>query len=133
MIGAIVSLQGLNDQRDKIIHRITDLNTQINNLTSGKSKTLKTFLGLKSKQDEIAVMEREKELLEANRNDLTTIIKLATFNMESYIEYFKVEKLAGYYQSLNQVAEIQKNNTENINDFWGTVRCDKNIQKLMNE
>jgi hypothetical protein len=133
MIGAIQSLQGLNDQRDKVVHRITDLNTQINNITTGKSRTLKTLLGLKTRQDEIASLEREKEQLEHNRNDLTCIIKLATFNMESYIEYFKVEKLAGYYQSLNQVAEIQKSNTENINSFWGTVRNDKNIQKLMNE
>jgi hypothetical protein len=133
MIGSCQSLQNLCDLRDKAIQRIADLNTQINNLTTGKAKTLKTMLGIKTKLDEITSCEKEKVTQEQNRNDLTQVIKLATFNMESYIEFFKVEKLAGYYHSLNQVAEIQKVNAENINDFWQTVRSDKNIQKLMNE
>jgi predicted nucleic acid-binding Zn-ribbon protein len=133
MIGAINSLENLNEKRDKITHRISELNTNITNLIAGKSKSIKTFLKIKTKEEELSAMEKEKDTLERNRSDLNTIIKLATYNMENYIEFFKVEKLAGYYQSLTQVAEIQKNNSINITDFWGTVRNDKNIQKLMNE
>lgn len=53
--------------------------------------------------------------------------------MDSYIEYFKVEKLAGYYQALKILAELQKLNSTRINEMWSSVSQDKNIEKLMKE
>lgn len=64
---------------------------------------------------------------------MTLLTRLATYNLETYIDFFKVEKLAGYYQALNNLADIQKKNANKISDLWGSVGEDKNIRKLINE
>jgi hypothetical protein len=64
---------------------------------------------------------------------LEEVLKLANFNMENNIEFFKVEKLASYYMALKQMAEIQKGNSSKLFDFWATVAKDKNISKLTNQ
>ena len=63
--------------------------------------------------------------------DLLT--RLTTFNMESYINTFKREKLAGYYQALNNFADLQSKNSMKINKLWTCVANDKNLQKEINE
>jgi len=64
---------------------------------------------------------------------MTLLTSLATFNLDSYIDFFKVEKLAGYYQALNNLAEIQKKNANKISDLWCSVGEDKNIKNLIND
>lgn len=71
--------------------------------------------------------------LEKNLNEMTQLTKLATYNLENYIDFFKVEKLAGYYQALNNLADIQKKNAEKISDLWAKAGEDKNVKKLLNE
>lgn len=63
---------------------------------------------------------------------MTLLTRLATYNLENYIDFFKVEKLAGYYQALNNLADIQKKNSSKIGDLWSSVGEDKNIKKLIN-
>ncbi len=58
---------------------------------------------------------------------------MATYNLDNYINSFKQEKLAGYYQALNNLADLQKKNSNNISELWACVGDDKNIKKFMNE
>lgn len=68
-----------------------------------------------------------------NLKDMENLTKLSTYNMENYIEFFKVEKLAGYYNALNNLADIQKKNSDKISDLWMSVADDRNVKKLINE
>jgi hypothetical protein len=131
MISSIHSLLGLYDQRDKINSRISDLDKDLRDIASGKTN-IKSLFSFKSKKEDVNNIESTKSSLERNLADLEQIIKLATYNMESYMEYFMVEKLAGYYDSLRKLAYIQKSNSGCINDLWKSVSCYKNIEKLIN-
>jgi hypothetical protein len=126
---SIHSLLGLYEQREKIASRITELDKDRRDIASGKTN-IKSLFSFKSKKDDLCNIETTKATLEKNLADLDQILKLATYNMESYVEYFKVEKLAGYYNSLNKLAEIQKVNSESICSLWTSVSKDKNIQNL---
>jgi hypothetical protein len=132
MIEAITSLNGLYENQEKLNQKLISLDNSLKNLKSGK-KNLKAFFTLKSSTEEATAVESEKRNVEKNLNDLSSVIKIATYNMDSYIEYFKVEKLAGYYKNLKSFAELQKTNSTRINDLWNCVGEDKNIQKLLNK
>ena len=132
MIEAIASLQNLYDNFDKLSQRIINLDTEINNLKTGK-KSIKSIFSFKSKNDELVGLENDKGNSEKNLADLDGVVKLATYNMESYIEYFKVEKLAGYYNNLKIFADLQKTNSSKINEMWKCVSQDKNVQKLVSK
>lgn len=132
LIEAIASLQGLYEISDKIKNKIISLDTDLANLKLGK-KTLKSIFSFRSKDEDIHSIEKEKNTAEKNIKDLEEVIRIATYNMESFIDYFKVEKLAGYYNNLKQFAELQKSNSVKINDLWQAVANDKNIQKIMKE
>lgn len=132
MIEAITSLHTLFDTKEKLSQKIAALDANIKNLKSGK-KSIKSFFSFKSPNEESSVMESEKLNSEKSLAELEMVCKLATYNMDSYIEYFKVEKLAGYYQNLKILSELQKTNSTKINDLWQTVGSDKNIQKLISK
>ena len=132
MIEAISHLQVLNETSDKLKQKIIGIVGDVNTLKAGKT-SLKSMFSFKSKADDISKLETEKVNCEKTLNDLEGIIKMATYNMDSYIEYFKVEKLAGYYHNLKLFAEMQKTNSTRINELWQTVSLDKNIQKLISK
>jgi hypothetical protein len=129
MTSSIHSLLSLYEQKDKLSNRINELEKERRDIVSGKTN-IKSLFSFKSKKDDMSNIDSTKVALEKNYADLEQIIKLATHNMESYIEYFKIEKLAGYYNSLNKLAKIQKSNSESINGLWTSVSMDANIVKL---
>lgn len=130
MIEAITSLNGLEETKDKLAQKISSISSDLIDLRAGK-KTIKSFFSFKSKQEDFADLEQEKAYSEKCLADIEVIIKLASFNLDSYIDYFKVEKLAGYYRSLQYFSEITKTNAVKVNELWQTVSNDKNIAKLM--
>ena len=129
MIEAISSLQILYESQEKMTQKILNLDTDLKSTKTGK-KSLKSFFSFKTKSEEVTIIETEKVNLEKTLVDLDGVVKLATYNMDSYIEYFKVEKLAGYYQNLKVFAELQKSNSVKVNDLWQSVALDKNVKKL---
>ena len=129
MIEAIASLQNLNETYERLSLRITGLDNDLKNLKSGR-KSIKSMFSFKSKTEEVTAVETDKSNSEKSLQDLEGVVKLATYNMDSYIEYFKVEKLAGYYHNLKVFAELQKTNSLKINEMWECVSHDKNVQKL---
>ena len=86
---------------------------------------------MKSADKEITISESEKLNTKKMHADLELIVKIAIYNMDSYIDYFKVEKLANYYKSLKTFSEIQASYSSATFDLWQTVGTDKNIQKLI--
>ncbi len=132
MIEAIAGLQNLYESKDKLIAKLEKIGQEKKNLKEGR-KSIKSFFSFKSKNEEMTEIEDLKTKSEKLLADLEGIIKLATYNMDSYIEYFKVEKLAGYYQNLKTFAELQKNNSLKINEVWQTVGLDKNVKKIISK
>jgi hypothetical protein len=132
MLEAIASLENMWQNKERLMQHISQLEVKINNLKAGK-KTFKSFFNFKSPAEELTIVEAEKATSDKTLADMENVIKLATFNMDNYIEYFKVEKLAGYYKNLNTFAEMQKSNSDKINHVWDSVAHDKNVKKLMNE
>jgi len=132
MLEAIASLENLWQNKERLMQHISQLEVKINNLKAGK-KSFKSLFNFKSPAEELQIVEAEKGTSDKTLTDMENVIKLATFNIDNYIEYFKVEKLAGYYKNLNTFAELQKSNSDKINHVWDTVAHDKNVKKLMNE
>ena len=130
MIEAISSLQVLYESQEKMAQKILNLDTDLKGIKTGK-KSLKSFFSFKTKSEEVTILETEKVNMEKTLVDLDGVVRLATYNMDSYIEYFKVEKLAGYYQNLKVFAELQKSNSVKVNDLWQSVALDKNVKKLV--
>jgi hypothetical protein len=132
MSEAISSLEKLNITKEKLAQNLSSLDAKLTSVKGGK-KTFKSFFNIKTRDEEIKELETEKLNGDKTLSDMESVIKVVTFNMESYIEYFKVEKLAAYYKNLKEFAELQKSNSGRINDIWETVAQDKNIRLLMSE
>ena len=139
---AIVSLNLLFENKEKINQKFLTNEKDLNDMNCGR-KSFKTMFGIKSTKSEIEKFKAIKETvinlnffyfkfifqLEKNLSEYEIITKLTTFNMESYINNFKGEKLAGYYKALNSFADLQNRNSIKINNLWTSVANDKNLKK----
>lgn len=132
MIEAIASLLNLYENSEKLSQKINTLETDLKALKSGR-KSIKSMFSFKSKDEDLKIIEGEKMNIEKSLQDLEGVVKLATYNIDSYIEYFKVEKLAGYYHNLKLFADLQKANSSKINELWECVGQDKNVRALDSE
>lgn len=132
MIEAIASLLNLYENSEKLSQKINSLETDLKALKSGR-KSIKSMFSFKSKDEDLKIIEGEKMNIEKSLQDLEGVVKLATYNIDSYIEYFKVEKLAGYYHNLKLFADLQKANSSKINELWECVGQDKNVRALDSE
>lgn len=131
MIDAINSLTTLNETKEKLIQRITTLESTLSTLNSGK-KSIKTIFSFKSKEKDIENSTKSKQELEKNLEEITELIRLATYGIDSQIDYFKVEKLANYYHSLKILADLHIANATKSIDLWSLVSNDKNVTKIAN-
>jgi hypothetical protein len=131
MIDAVHSLNTLYETEEKIKNKIASLESILTDLNSGKTN-LKTLFSFKSKKDDICKAQFEKGQNEKNLIDIGLVIRYATYAIENYMEFFKIEKLANYYSNLKTLALLQNKNSTKINDLWNAVSTDKNIEKLMN-
>ena len=129
MIEALNSLNDLNENYEKLTSKVGSVDGELKTLKSGKS-SLKSMFSFKSKEEDINNYEKEKTTLESQITDLSQVIKIASYNMEYYIEYFKVEKLAEYYRHLREFAENHTKNNTYLKSLWENVMKDKNLQKV---
>ena len=120
MLEAMNSLKGLESIKNKLRQKLDTLNNQLEGFrSSGK----KTFTMIFKKPDEVAnEMEKEKINTEANIQSYEDIIKMASFNMEWYIERFKKEKSYEYFRHLKIFAKTQTTNTAVLDNLWKNVK-----------
>jgi hypothetical protein len=130
MIDAITSINGLHEQKDKIIEKIGDVEKEISNTQTGRT-SLKSLINFRTDKEELLARYNGEKIEHINNlKYLEEIIKIVSNNLEKNIERFKGEKLHSYYVSLKQLADIQKRNSDDINEIWSTVSNDRNIKLL---
>ena len=120
MLEALASLKGLEATKTKLQQKLETLSNDIDGFrTSGK----KTFsMMFKNSESAVSEMEKEKETTTNNIKYLDEIVKMASFNMEWYIERFKKEKTYEYFRHLKIFANAQKTNTSILEDLWQIVK-----------
>lgn len=126
MIEAFTTLNALQDTLDKITKNLNSTTTQLTELQAGKSN-LKSVFSFKSKEQNISKLTEEKEKLEKDMENLTQIIKIATYNMENEMNGFKVKSLDVYYDELDKLESVYNANSKLYDDLWDTVIRDQNI------
>ena len=126
MIEACTTLNALQDTLDKITKNLNSTTTQLTELQAGKSN-LKSVFSFKSKEQNISKLTEEKEKLEKDMENLTQIIKIATFNMENEMNGFKVKSLEVYYDELDKLESAYNANNKLYDELWDTVIRDQNI------
>jgi hypothetical protein len=128
MIEAFETLHSLQNTYDKLTKNFTSTNTQLAELQAGKTN-LKSLLSFKSKEENIANLNNEKEKLEKNIEHLGNVIKIAIFNMQNQIKNFKLNKLENYYKELNEIENDIENNVKSFDILWDSVL---NSEKIKN-
>jgi hypothetical protein len=127
MIEAFETLHSLQNTYDKLTKNFTSTNTQLAELQAGKTN-LKSLLSFKSKEENIASLNNEKEKLEKNIEHLGNVIKIAIFNMQNQIKNFKLNKLENYYKELNEIENDIENNVKSFDILWDSVLNNEKIK-----
>lgn len=120
MIEALNSLQTLTDQCEKLKKRISTLQNDITSLEIGKQNFVAKLF--KKKEDQKEQLEKEKAETEEKKDCMVSIIKIAVFNMESYMEVFKQEKINEYYKTLKNFSLYQKDNGKVLKNLWTEIK-----------
>ena len=120
MIEALNSLQTLTDQCEKLKKKIATLQNDITSLEIGKQNFVAKLF--KKKEDQKEQLEKEKAEAEEKKDCMVSIIKIAVFNMESYMEVFKQEKITEYYKTLKNFSIYQKDNGKVLKNLWDEIK-----------
>ena len=123
---ALEGLKMLQDNYNKLIKSLSNINIEMSELQAGKG-VLTMF---KNKEKEITRLNTEKENLEKSINNLGNVIKIATFNMQNTIKDFKITELDNYYAELSRIENDIDKNAQISDDLWETVIQDKNISEF---
>ena len=126
MTEALEGLKMLQDNYNKLIKSLSNINIEMSELQAGKG-VLTMF---KNKEKEITRLNTEKENLENSINNLGNVIKIATFNMQNTIKDFKITELDNYYAELSRIENDIDKNAQISDDLWETVIQDKNISEF---
>ena len=126
MTEALEGLKMLQDNYNKLIKSLSNINIEMSELQAGKG-VLTMF---KNKEKEITRLNTEKENLENSINNLGNVIKIATFNMQNTIKDFKITELDNYYAELSRIENDIDKNAQISDNLWETVIQDKNISEF---
>jgi len=126
---SINSLNNLAKEKDKLIIKRNAICNEINEVNAGKKGIKNLF---KSKKDTATELENQKKFLETQITSIEIVMRIATWNMERVLNVIKGEKLTSYYQNLKLCAEIQKDNSINMLNFWSIISQDKNVNAISN-
>ena len=129
MIETIMSLRKLQESYDMIVQKCSTLEQNLNEMKTGKAN-IKALLSLKKKEENIQVMNEEKEKLENDKGFLDKIIKIALFNMEKEIEKFQVKSINDYKRELSELESTFTKNNSLLDSIWSRVLEDKNIKPI---
>ena len=127
MIEALQSLKNLQENYNKLVKNLSNINIELSELQAGKSSVKTMF---KNKEKEISRLTNEKENLEKNIDDLGNVIKIATFNMQKEINEFKISELDSYYAELSRIESDTEKNAKIFDDLWEAIINDKNISEF---
>ena len=127
MIEALQSLKNLQENYNKFVKNLSNINIELSELQAGKSSVKTMF---KNKEKEISRLTNEKENLEKNIDDLGNVIKIATFNMQKEINEFKISELDSYYAELSRIESDTEKNAKIFDDLWEAIINDKNISEF---
>ena len=130
LLEALNGINNLNNTMEKLSNKITSLENDIKKMQYGQGNIFKTLF--KKKEDVISNLEKEKIKCEEDITNLSSLIKIATFNMEGYIETFKAEKVDAYYRNLKLFIIYQKENNKVMKELWNDVKTILNSNKNSN-
>ena len=130
LIESLNGINNMNNTMEKISNKITSLENDIKKMQYGQGNIFKTLF--KKKEDVISNLEKEKIKCEEDVTNLSSLIKIATFNMEGYIETFKAEKVDAYYRNLKLFIIYQKENNKVMKELWDDVKTILNSNKNLN-
>ena len=130
LLEALNGINNLNNTMEKLSNKITSLENDIKKMQYGQGNIFKTLF--KKKEDVISNLEKEKIKCEEDITNLSSLIKIATFNMEGYIETFKAEKVDAYYRNLKLFIIYQKENNKVMKELWNDVKTILNTNKNSN-
>lgn len=132
MLQAMETFYALNDKYDKTCQRSDQLDADIKNLQSG-GKSMKGIFSFKSKDADLADLEKEKKETEENISYIHLILKICCFTMESQIETFKTEKMRRYYEHLKLFVDMQKENNGILGELWDCVSQNNNLKEIISK
>lgn len=124
MLEALTGFDNMVATYEKLTQKSDTINQDLKNIQFGQKGFASFF---KNKEKAQAELEASKKKTEKDIGTFHNIIKLAAFNMEGFLEYFKNDKLTDYYKHLKVFATLQKQNDQVINDLWDKVSQDKNM------
>ena len=124
MLEALVGFDNMVATYEKLTQKSDTIDQNLKNIQFGQKDFASFF---KNKEKAQAELEASKKKTEEDIGTLHNIIKLAAFNMECFLEYFKNDKLSDYYKHLKVFSTLQKQNDLVLNELWDTVAQDKNM------
>lgn len=124
MLEALVGFDNMVATYEKLTQKSDTIDQDLKNIQFGQKGFASFF---KNKEKAQAELEASKKKTEEDIGTLHNIIKLAAFNMECFLEYFKNDKLSDYYKHLKVFSTLQKQNDLVLNELLDTVAKDKNM------
>jgi hypothetical protein len=126
LVNAFQSLNNLKTTHAQLIKNLSNINQELSSLEAGKT-TLKSLLRFKNRNENINILNNEKEKTEKDINYIAQIIKICIFVMNETIKNFKVSNLNKYYQELDDLVNDSQKNIEIFDKLWDNALKDKNV------
>jgi hypothetical protein len=126
LVNAFQSLNNLKTTHAQLIKNLSNINQELSSLEAGKT-TLKSLLRFKNRNENINILNNEKEKTEKDINYIAQIIKICIFVMNETIKNFKVSNLNKYYQELDGLVNDSQKNIEIFDKLWDNALKDKNV------
>ena len=120
MITVIGNLNKLQENLDKLNQKNDSLDLELKKTESGQPSFFKKLF--KKKEEIITDISKEKENTEENIQNLSDLIKIATYALENYIQQFRQDKVDNYFRHLKIFILLQRKNDKNITGLWADVK-----------
>lgn len=120
--------------KNKIL-KLNEINKNINELNNNYNNYLNILMSCSqsSSENNLENLLKEKEIIENEKNNLLSIIKIIDKVNEEYISKFKQEKMDKYNAQFKIFVEEDKKNRYYINDLWIIISNSLKIQSQCKE
>jgi len=114
--------------KNKVQEKQSLLNVEIQNIIGGKSSIKSMILG-KSKEDEVAALDKQLAECSVEAERLTILHDMITLILAyNEIEKFKNGKKEKYYQIVKVTANKEKENLKNMIEYWNEIMNNENVK-----
>jgi len=125
---AIVQRDKYDALKNKVQEKQSLLNVEIQNIIGGKSSIKSMILG-KSKEDEVAALDKQLAECSVEAERLTILHDMITLILAyNEIEKFKNGKKEKYYQIVKVTANKEKENLKNMIEYWNEIMNNENVK-----